>query len=429
MRKWQRITAIEYAKHAAIAETISHESEISLNHARELLLGANVRIRGLLGLEADPINLLGRKVQFQNFAGLLVLARGLELEVAPKFLGDMDGWREDFFLLATLSHHGRLLDDEGLRASAQTGSDLATLIGRSLVHMYWRNHRRPLRLYRSLRETDFAIDGDYDPESLANPTEDGFVQDITSFTRVNPFNAVIRAAAEQLAPVVPDFETRARLERVVQHLPRQSTISRMNKRKVPSRGRSWQPTYDLSLDILHGLGGSYGPKNALAPGFVMATWQVWEHLISIGLRSGLGGKNISVQSGHQLGVRMNGAKSKVLNVYPDILARIDESTGVRSVIVDAKYKGHAERGIKTVSNADIYEALAFSRATSIKDVVFVYPKIFDPVNSAMCAVGNAMEFSNITVDDVKIRAIEVGVCGISKRSGLQKFVVALSEIV
>lgn len=429
MRTWQRITVTEYAKPAALGEQVAQASKISPFHARELLLGAGERVRGLLGLESAPIALTGDKMQFQNFAGLLVLARGLELEVAPKFLGNTDGWREDFFLLATLSHHGRLLDEEGLKASAQPGSDLATLIGRSFVQMYWSNHRRPLRSYRRLRETDFAIEGDYDPEDLAIPTEDGFVQETTSFTRINPFNGVIRAAAAQLAPVVPDVETRARLERVAEHLPRQPVPSRLDGRQVPSRARSWQPTYDLSLDILHGLGGAYDPKNVLAPGFVMRTWQVWEHLISIGLRSGLGGKNVSVQAKHQLGIRSSGGKSAKLNVYPDVLVQIRTATGIRDVIVDAKYKGHVGRGTMAVSNADIYEALAFSRATSIKDVVLAYPKNFDPRNPDTCAVGNATEFSNVTVDDVTIRAIEFGVCGISKRGGLKRFVTALSKCI
>jgi len=430
MRERQRITATEYAKPTALVELIARTSDISVGNARELLLGTGQRVRNILGLNTAPIALVGDKVQFQNFAGLIVLARGLELEVAPKFLGDAEGWREDFFLLSTLSHHGRLLDEEGLQASAQANSDLATLIGRSLVEMYWRNHRRPLRTYRRVRQTEFAIDGDYDPEYLILPTDDGFVQEITSFTRINSYNAVIRAAAAQLSPVVPDAETRSRLERVADHLPRQRAPSRLKNRRVPSRARSWQPTYDLSLDILRGLGGAYDPKNALAPGFIMTTWQVWEHLISIALRSGVGGKNISIQSGHQLGMRTKGTETSPLTVYPDAIVSLRETSGIRKVIIDAKYKGHVERrGAQFVSNSDIYEALAFSRATAVKDVVLAYPKTIDLSNLEGCTVGEATEFSNITVDDVRIRAFELGVRGISKRGGLKKFVSALSSAI
>ena len=185
MRSWQRFTTIEYATPYALASEIAQKSDIPVNKAQELILGAGNRVRGLLNLESLPMLISGDLVQFQNFAGLLVLAPGLELEVAPKFLGDVPGWREDFFLLATLSHHGRLLDDEGLRSASKSSSDLATLIGRSLVGMYWKNQRRPLRTYQKLRYTDFAIDGDFDPEDLFNPSEEGFDQQVTTFTRAN----------------------------------------------------------------------------------------------------------------------------------------------------------------------------------------------------------------------------------------------------
>lgn len=428
MRAWQRYTAIEYAKPTALAEEIAKTSDISISRARELLLNAGSRVRGILGLESSPVALNSERFQFQNFAGLLVLAPGLELEVAPKFLGCAPGWREDFFLLATLSHHGRLLDQEGLKSSSDATSDLATLIGRSLVEMYWRNQRRPLRTYRRLHQKEFSIEGDFEPEDLVNPGEDGFDQQVTSFTRRNPYNAVIAAAAAQLAPVVPDAETRARLDRVAQHLPRQPPPSRLKDQQLPSRACGWQPTFDLSLDILRGLGGAYDPRNALAPGFVMQTWQVWEHLVTTSIRSGLGGKNVSAQSGSVLGKRYAGSNSTKLNVYPDIVALIESNEGSREVIIDAKYKGHIERGRLSVSNADIYEALAFSRATSIKDVVLTYPCIAWEEQAAAKGVGYVAEFSRIDVEDVTIRALELGVRGISQRGGLKEFSSALCSL-
>jgi len=429
MRSWQRYTAVEYAKPAALAEQIAKTSDIPLGKARELLLNAGGRVRGMLGLESSPVAVNADRFQFQNFAGLLVLAPGLELEVAPKFLGSTQGWREDFFLLATLSHHGRLLDQEGLKSSSDATSDLATLIGRSLVEMYWRNQRRPLRSYRRLHQKEFAIEGEFEPEDLVNPGEEGFDQQVTAFTRLNPYNAVIGAAAAQLAPVVPDAETRARLERVARHLPRQPAPSRLKDQRLPSRTRGWQPTYDLSLDILRGLGGAYDPKNALAPGFVMQTWQVWEHLVTISVRSALGGKNVSAQSGRVLGKRYTGSNLTDLNVYPDVIATIHSEEGTRQVIIDAKYKGHIERGRLSVSNADIYEALAFARAASIKDVVLAYPCIAAEVSASNKEVGHVAEFSRIDVEGVTIRAIELGVCGISQRGGLKKFCSAICAAV
>ena len=429
MRPWQRFTVIEYGRPAVLAEQFLRNSDVSISQVRNLLLRAGDRVKNLLGLDSVPISWSEDRIHCQNFAGLLILGPGLELEVAPKFLGNAAGWREDFFLLATLSHHGRLLDGEGLKSSAQATSDLATLIGRSLVEMYWRNQRRPLRAYRRLHEKEFAIEGDFDPEDLITPDEEGFPQQVTSFTRANPWNAVIGAAASQLAAVVPDAETRLRLERVAQHLPHQARPARVKDQRLPSRSHGWQPTYDLSRDILRGLGGAYDPKNALAPGFVVQTWRVWEHLVSLSLRMAFGARNISLQPGYRLGIRQHGTATADLNVFPDMLVSISSEGSTRKLLVDAKYKGHVERNSLTVSNADIYEALAFSRATKIKEVVLAYPRRIENKISQMDVAGYAEEFSSIKVDDICIRAVELGVCGISKRGGLKKFVDAFAAAI
>ena len=69
MRSWQRYTAVEYAKPAALAEEIAKTSDIPLGKARELLLNAGSRVRGMLGLESSPVALNADRFQFQNFAG------------------------------------------------------------------------------------------------------------------------------------------------------------------------------------------------------------------------------------------------------------------------------------------------------------------------------------------------------------------------
>lgn len=427
MRPWQRFTAIEYAKPSALHEEIARRSDVSASNARELLLRAGDRVRGILGLESVPLSINADRFQFQNVAGLLVLASGLELEIAPKFLGSAPGWREDFFLLAMLSHHGRLLDNEGLKSSSRATSDLATLIGRSLIEMYWKNQRRPLRTYRRLHQSEFAIEGDFDPEDLSVPSEEGFPQSVTSFTRENPFNAVIRAAAAGLAPIVPDVETRVRLERLAQHLPQQPRPLRLQDRRLPSRSRAWQPTFDLSLDILRGLGGAYDPKNALAPGYVMQTWQVWEQLISLSLRSAFSPKNVQLQSPNKLGTRTQDGAIRTLKVVPDAIVGIPGAAGTRRIIVDAKYKGHVDRSSTSISNADIYESLAFARATGIFEVALVYPRPVEGSVSLSDEVGHAAVFATAIADGVHIRAIELGVCGISGRRGLKRFADALAK--
>ena len=429
MSEWQRYGAVEYSRPAPLAEEISRGSRIPIGRARDLLSDSAVRVRRLLRLESIPVSWMDGGVQFQNVAGILLVAPRLELEVAPKFLGDAPDWREDFFLLATLSSHGRLLDREGLNSSSRETSDLATLIGRSFVEMYNQNRRRPVRAYRRMRHTGFSLEGDFDPEELTFPGENGFDQRVTTFTSRNSFNAVLRAAASKLANIVPDVETRTRLEHVAQHLPRQAVPTRLRVRRLPSRGRSWQPAYDLALDILRGFGGTFDPKNMFAPGFVVSTWQIWEDLVSVGLRLGFGAKNISVQARYRLGSRSIGGNASPVSVTPDYVVDIGAGQDQRLVVVDAKYKGNVDRGVRAVSSSDIYEALAFSKATKVNEVVLVYPMTSGSETESVGRVGNGDEFSSIRVDETRIRAVEIGVSGVSETGGLRRFASVLRSVI
>ena len=429
MSEWQRYSAVEYSRPVPLAEEISSGSRMPISRAKDLLSNSAARVRRLLRLEANPVSWMDGGVQFQNVAGILLLAPQLELEVAPKFLGDAPGWREDSFLLATLSSHGRLLDREGLNSSSRETSDLATLIGRSFADMYNQNRRRPLRAYRRLPHTGFSLEGDFEPEELSFPGEDGFDQEVTTFTSRNSYNAVLRAAASKLATVVPDVETRARLEHVAQHLPRQAAPTRLDDRRLPSRARSWQPAYDLAVDILRGFGGTFDPKNLFAPGFVVSTWQIWEDLLSLGLRLGFGAKDLSVQPRCRLGSRSVAGKASPVSVTPDCVLAIEAEEVRRLVVVDAKYKGNVDRGDRTVSSGDTYEALAFSRATGVNEVVLIYPMTSGSGAEPLGRVGYASEFASIRVDETRIRAIEIGVRGVSEVGGLRRFANVLrSEI-
>lgn len=429
MSEWHRFSLVEYSQPAPLADEIAHRLQVPVNRARDLLNDSASRVSRLLRLEASPVSWFDGMVQFQNVAGILLIAPQLELEVAPKFLGDASGWREDFFLLATLSAHGQLLDREGLNSSSSETSDLVTLIGRNFVEMYNKNRRRPLRAYQRLPHTGFSLEGDFDPGELSIPGEDGFDQEVTAFTRRNPYNAVIRAAASTLATVVRDVETRARLEHVAQHLPRQAAPTRLGERQLPSRARSWQPAFDLAVDILRGFGGTFDPKNLFAPGFVVKTWQIWEDLVALGLRLGFGASELSLQPQYRLGSKTVAGKESPVTVTPDCLLSIEGKEAQRLVVVDAKYKGHVDRGYRGISSSDLYEALAFSRATRVSEVVLIYPMTIGVGPDPHGPVGSVIEFGRVQVDETCVRAIEVGVRGVSETGGLQRFASVLrSEI-
>ena len=58
-------------------------------------------------------------------------------------------------------------------------------------------------------------------------------------------------------------------------------------------------------------------------------------------------------------------------------------------------------------------------------MVLTYPCIVSEEQAAEKNVGYVAEFSRIYVEDVTIRALELGVRGISQRGGLKKFSSAL----
>lgn len=418
-----RFSLVEYDPPVPLIGQIAGETGLSASRVTELMQNAGERVTRSLGFSNTPLQIAGQRVQATDFAGLLRVSPAIELEVAPKFLGSSSsGWREDFFFLAMLSRHGRLLSSDRLRAVSSPNTDLATLVSRALVQMFWDQHRRPIRTYRRQIEQDFAIEGDVDPEEFRAPSENGFSQTVIRFDRANPFNAAIQAACASLHPEVSDSELRADLERIMQRLGVQNPLRNLRPHRLPSRSRSWRPTYDLAIDVIRGFGLTYDGGRAVAPGFVLPTWQVWEDLVTISLRARLGGPAVAAQRGIQLGHRQRQAEDgwstkRSLEVIPDL--RVDGSkVGFGQLLIDAKYKGRWHLGRQRIVEADLYEAMAFAQADKAKQVVLVYPK---SAHSIATAVGTTTVFERIEVDDLMVWGVEIETRGIANGGGLKRF--------
>ena len=423
MAQSKRWTVIEHGEGIEAVGTMAEASGIARARVLDLLRAAGERAATALNFSQSPLLITGNTIRAVDFAGLMKIGPGLEVEVVPKFLGGaVAAWREDFFFLAMLSRHGRLLASDRLRALSSTSGDLATLIGRALSQMYWDHHRQPIRTYRRKADFDFAIDGDFDSEDLQMPDTDGYAQTIVRYDRENEFNSVIKAAAQQLIPLVRDLETRAMLERIAFLLGPQTALTRSHGKRLPSRSRRWQSTFDLALDILKGFGLTYKLGNSLAPGFLLDTWRVWEDLLTISLRSSLGSHATRQQQNFKLGVRSRYVSSvwtidKEVSVRPDVT--VDGSGhGFEHVLVDAKYKGRADRGQQRISEADIYEAFAFSTASNIARVILVYPKV---ASQPISPLGTTSVLERIVIEGREIIALEAEVRGIARHSGLRQF--------
>lgn len=417
-----RFSLVEYGAPVDLCKDIAHAAGVDRARAGQILLDAGNRAAGSLGFNYNPIGIDARGVRSIDFAGLIRLGPSLELEVAPKFLGleDADArWREDFFFLSTLSRHGRLLASERLSASGGAPRDLSTLVARSMASMYEARKRRPLRSYRRVKESDFFIDGDPDPTDLIFPGPDGFEQEVTLFDRRNPWNGAIYAAAKELLPEVGDPAAASGLVRMIEDLAPQSWSGGYSRKPIPARHRAWSPLHDLSMDVLNGLGLSYKQGRAHAPGYLVSTWQIWEDLLTIGCRLGFGRAAVSPQKGFALGTRSKlpaGAKPSTVSVFPDCVI---ESDGVRpKFLLDAKYKGHVEKGVLRIAEADIYESLAFAKATGCGRIVLAYPALPE---AAPLPPGSCSAFERVEIDEIRIVGAQVETRAISKSGALRSF--------
>lgn len=412
-----RIEAVEYGLSVPLVRDAANVLRVSREDARGRVQRVGRRIAQALHLDGQPFAIDGDDVRFLDIAGLLRIAPGVEVEIAPKFLDSAQKqWREDFFYVAMLSTHGHLLASDRV-ASATSTDDLGSLVARAFVDMYWTNHRRPLRTYRRARVVEFALDGEVDAEEISVPDPEGFEQRIIKFDRVNAYNGAISAAAASLLPVVRDPGTRRRLTRLIEVLAPQRPIRRPVYRRLPSRSQRWQPLHDLAVDVLQGLGIAYDAGRYKAPGYVLDTARAWEDLLTLGLRMAFGSARVRAQRKVRLGHRVSPSGSKrAVTVQPDAVL---EATGVsQAVVLDAKYKGRAQDPDHRIAEVDLYQAMAFARATSGRLVILLYPRRgAASVPPGTTAVEDTVEL----YDGVRVINVSVASAGIAAPAGLRLF--------
>lgn len=418
-----RIRVTEYVVAKGAVKEASAKLSLPLTQVVTDLIAAGNRLNRELAVGGNPIIIDGGDLHVCDVAGLVRVSPRFELEIAPKFLGqECTTWREDFFFLATLSRYGRILPREAIHAGVGERGDLATLVARAMVEMFWQNHRRPLRIYAETEWKDFAIDGDPDEEQIVLPDPEGFSQKGSMLTRANRFNRTILDAIESLLPEVHDVSTRQRLSKTGLALAPQPRIHQRHPRNCfPNRHRSWEPLYELAEQVLSGFGillGSSSP--VIAPGFAVHTAKLWENLVSRALRIGFGGQRVKQQKRFVLGRRGN----KDVETTPDVA--IESSENDVWIVSDAKYKGRVGENLSRIDSGDLYEGLAFLKAAKSKTLVLVYPE--DRIGSKpSLSAGSCRKFDHVTIDDLNFVGVKAEVRGISRRGGLRDFAKGVSE--
>lgn len=317
--------------------------------------------------------------------------------------------------MSTLSKHGSILTAERITASTSYLNSLYEIAGRILAQEYLKCRRKPLRQYRKERFWDYAIDGEMELSVLFERHPDGIEQSRIRFDRLNAYNATIREAMKVVQPFTTDSQVKNILSTAVSELGHQGLPSKQ-RLSIPARNKEWQPAYDLSFDIVKGLGSSYDTGRFVAPGFVVDTWQLWEWLVTTGMRIGNTKHTILPQNSVRWGYKEAYSGKYSVNVFPDIEVVTKDSQLTPMYLLDAKYKLVKNATTGEVERDDLYEAFAFCSATDTNEIVLVYPAD-DPANIP----GNVKKCSTYYVKDVMIHVVQVAFGSIKEKGGIYAF--------
>ena len=89
-----------------------------------------------------------------------------------------------------------------------------------------------------------------------------------------------------------------------------------------------------------------------------------------------------------------------------------------TLLLDAKYKTRVGR-TPSISAADVYESLAFLRASGATNMKLLYPALSAP---EQLPLGEWKSFDEIKVDDLTITGYEVQVQGLARAGGFDQLV-------
>ena len=407
---------VEYDTGVSLDHLISYG--IQMTDLLKSVESANDRVSNTLKINRNVLSISDGKVKATGVAGVIRLATNIELEIIPKFISSKSSveWRATLYLLSALSKHGSVMINERIKSTSTYSDSLYDMAGRMLAEEYLQNKRKPIRKYRKEKYVDYGIDGEVDFESYFDMNPNGFHQSQIRFDKQNQYNATIQKAMRIVEPYVSDDRARNIMRTAIIDFGKQNARV-TSKQKLSSRDKEWSRAYDLSYDIIQGLGTSFADGDFYAPGFIANTWQMWEWLVTTAITIGSNNKKVISQKPVVWGTKKTNNKEYSVNVFPDVTVYNNEDLSVPVYLADAKYKMIVNEATGEVERADIYEAFAFCNSLSVKNIFLIYPR-----ESNLGEPSGSVELrSTYYVSDVKIYIIQVAFGTIEERGGIHKF--------
>ncbi len=379
---------------------------------------ANSRIAHSLKIDRDVLSINNGKVKASGVAGIVRLSPNIELEIMPKFFSNDNTveWRTTLYLLSALSKHGNIMVNEKIKANTSYTDSLYDMAGRMLAEEYIEHKRKPIREYHKEKYENYCIDGELEFGSILERSTNGYQQTRVCFDKVNIYNATLKMAMQIVIPYVSDLRSKNILQTAIKELGNQMLV-RGPKQKVPPRNKEWENAYNLSFDIVQGLGSTFMDGRFFAPGFIANTWQMWEWLITTSVIIGTENKKVVSQQCTKCGTKVCGEKAYSINVFPDVTVYDKKNCDTPEYLVDAKYKLIVNEKTGEIERSDIYEAYAFCKSLDTDTIFLAYP-----IQAGEgCTAGTVAEKSVYSMLGVNIIVVMVAFGAINERGGIYSF--------
>ena len=106
------------------------------------------------------------------------------------------------------------------------------------------------------------------------------------------------------------------------------------------------------------MGSSLENGEIMSPSFIVDTWRIWEWLITVAFKVGLGNSmRVIPQASIPWGPKKSNGRSSRINVFPDVVIYEFNDLSAPVFLIDAKYKVLSDKNLTEIERSDLYEGI------------------------------------------------------------------------